>query len=59
MGAAFRAAPAFQNQQLNLYITSMETNKHNGIKICQNESVAVYLYEYNGVAIFNFKKFNG
>lgn len=37
----------------------METNKQNGIKICQNESVALYLYEYNGVAIFNFRKFNG
>lgn len=37
----------------------METNKQNGNKICQNESVALYLYECNGVAIFNFRKFNG
>lgn len=37
----------------------MESSIQNGNKICQNESVAVYLYEYNGVAIFNFKKFNG
>lgn len=37
----------------------METNKQNGNKICQNESVAVYLYEYNGVATFDFKKYNG
>lgn len=37
----------------------METNRQNGNKICQNESVALYYYEYNGVAIFNFRKFNG
>ena len=37
----------------------MESNVNNGNKMCQNESVAVYLYEYNGVAIFNFRKFNG
>ena len=37
----------------------MESNSNIGNKICQNESVAVYLYEYNGVATFNFKKFNG
>ena len=37
----------------------MESNTNIGIKICQNESVALYLYECNGVAIFNFRKFNG
>ena len=58
MGAAFRAAPSFQNQQLK-HITSMKSNTNIGNKICQNESVALYLYEYNGVAIFNFRKFNG